>query len=64
MIASIILVSVLPLSLVNEIESPIFNSLLNLVLIPTTAAEALAISKVPDKATLLPFVLSNAVSAV
>ena len=64
MIASIILVSVLPLSLVNEIESLTFNSLLNLVLIPITSAEPLAISIEPDKVTLLPFVLSNAVSAV
>jgi len=48
-IASTSLVSVLPLSFVNEIESPIFNSVVNFVLIPTTFAEPESMSKVPDK---------------
>ena len=39
-IASIIFVSVLPLSFINDIESSFFNSVVNLVLKPVTAAEA------------------------
>ena len=39
-IASIIFVSVLPLSFINDIESPFFNSVVNLVPKPVTAAEA------------------------
>ena len=48
-IASTNFVSVLPLSFVNEIESSIFNSVVNLVLIPVTLAEPEPISKVPEK---------------
>ena len=63
-IASTNFVSVLPLSFVNEIESPTTNSSANLVLIPCTSAEPEPISIVPDNVKLLPFVASSAVSAV
>ena len=43
-IASILFVSVVPLSFVNEIESPIFNSVVNLVLTPVTASLPFEIS--------------------
>ena len=63
-IASTILVSVLPLSFLNEIESPITNSELNLVLKPLTAAEPLATVIVPVSVLLIPLALSKEVSAV
>ena len=64
MIASTNLVSVLPLSFVNEIESPIRNSVVKLVLIPVTLAEPEPISNVPVSVTLSAFALSKVVSAV
>ena len=64
MIDSTNLVSVLPLSFVNEIESPIFNSVVKLVLIPITEAELEPTSSDPVKITFEPFVESKEVSAV
>ena len=55
-IASILFVSVVPLSFVNEIESPIFNSVVNLVLTPVTASLPFAISNWPEITTFSPFV--------
>ena len=62
-IASTLFVSVVPLSFVNEIESPILNSVVNLVLTPVTASVPVPISKNPDMTTFSPFV-SKDVSAV
>ena len=64
MIASTNFVSVLPLSFVNEIESPTFNSSVNLVLIPCTSADPEPTSIDPVNTKLSPYVASNAVSAV
>ena len=64
-IASIIFVSVSPLSLINETESPILNSSLNLVPKPVTAFEAPELTLiVPLINKFSPLVVSNEVSAV
>ena len=63
-IASTNFVSVLPLSFVNDIESPIFNSSVNFVLKPVTAAEPDPTSIVPVITVFSPFVESKDVSAV
>ena len=52
-------VSVVPASFVNETESPIFNSSVNLVLKPVTALPDTEIE--PDKIAFEPFVESRAV---
>ena len=56
MITSTNFVSVVPASFVNETESPIFNSSVNLVLKPVTALPDTEIE--PDKIALSPFVES------
>ena len=63
-IASTNLVSDVPPSVVNDIESPTTNSSVNLVLKPVTAVPLFATDNVPVKVVLSPFVASNAVSAV
>ena len=63
-IASTSLVIELPASVVNVIESPIFNSVLNLVPKPVTVVPLFAIEIVPEICKLSPFVLSKIVSAV
>ena len=63
-IASTILVREVPPSVVNDIESPIFNSSVNLVLKPVTTVPLFATDNVPVSVALSPFVASNAVSAV
>ena len=55
-IASILFISVVPLSFVNEIESPIFNSVVNLVLTPVTASLPFEISNWPEITTFSPSV--------
>ena len=61
-ITSTILVSVVPESFVNDTESPIFNSSLNLVLKPVTALPETDIE--PEIIALSPFTESKEVSAV
>ena len=63
-IASTNLVSDVPPSVVNDIESPTTNSSVNLVLKPVTAVPLFATDNVPVNVALSPFVASNAVSAV
>ena len=53
-----------PPSVVNDIESPITNSSVNLVLKPVTTVPLFATDNVPVKVVLSPFVASNDVSAV
>ena len=62
-IASTVFISVVPLSFVNEIESPIFNSVVNLELTPVTESLEFAISKNPEIIAFSPLV-SKDVSAV
>ena len=64
MIASTILVIEEPASVVNVIESPNLNSVLNLVPKPVTVVPLFAIDNVPVICKLSPFVLSKIVSAV
>ena len=63
-IASTILVREVPPSVVNDIESPTFNSSVNLVLKPVIAVPLFATDNVPVNVKFSPFVASNAVSAV
>ena len=64
MIASTILVIEEPASVVNVIESPNLNSVLNFVPKPVTTEPLFATDNVPEICKLSPFVLSKIVSAV
>ena len=63
-IASTVLVKEAPVVLSKVIESPTFNSVVNLVPEPITAEPELAILKLPVRVAFSPYVADKAVSAV